>query len=252
MSQQFIKKVIILFLITLVSSRAEAVESTTLMPIGEPVSGMPVLQYTSKFKVPVKARKSGACGWVDLEFDVSKKGKVKQPKVISSSHSYFESSAIKGIKRVFYKPAVDHLGLKTSFKAMRVRVSYFLKEGCEEIFPDKASNYVATHCLKIHYNRSATRDDQVDYYVKNTCSYPVIAAACISGDLRGVGTCKYHLTLEPKKRRWLKFGFIVTARTKVSKQGFACKLDKQKNIRMVDVDIHKFRGTLTAACRGPM
>jgi TonB family protein len=250
MSHQFIKKFIVLFLITLASSGTAAVESTTLIPIGGLTSGMPVLSYSSEFKVPIKARKMGTCGWVDLEFNVSRKGKVKQPKVVSSSHSYFEKSAIKGIKRVFYKPAVDDQGLNTSFKAMRARVSYFLKEGCKQVFPDKASNYVATHCLKIDFNSASFYDKQIDYYVKNTCSYPVIGAACISGNTKQVGTCAYQFILEPKKRRWLKFGLRVTEKTKISKQAFACKLDKQKSIRMVDVNIHKFRGTLTATCRG--
>lgn len=253
MSQQIIKKVIVLFFIALVSSGTEAVESTNLIvPIGEQVSGMPVLQNPGKFKLPINARKSGACGWVDLEFDVSKKGKVKQPKVIMSSHSYFESSAIRGVKRFLYKPAVDHKGLKTSFKAMRTRVFYIFKEGCEEITTDIASNYLATHCLKIDFNKTAMRANQVDYYVKNICAYPVIAAACISGDIRGVATCASQFILEPKKRKWLKYGFTVTERTKVSKKAFACKLDKQKNIRMVDVDIDRLRGTLSAACQATL
>jgi protein TonB len=69
---------------------------------------------------PRKAARAGQEGWVKLEFTVTKDGKVKDPRVISSRpRRVFDRSAIKAIKRWRFRPRTEN-GRPVSRKATQV------------------------------------------------------------------------------------------------------------------------------------
>ena len=80
---------------------------------------------------PRRAAERGLCGWVDVSFTVTASGGTRDPVVIESSSSMFESSAKKAVLKYKYKPRQVG-GKPVDVPGVKIRVSYEMEgqEGC--------------------------------------------------------------------------------------------------------------------------
>jgi len=90
-------------------------------------------EYLPIFKAPPiypkRAASRGLCGWVILEFVVTTSGGVRDPVVIESSSSIFESSAKKAAKKFKYKPRQVG-GKPVEVSGVQNKITFQMEGGC--------------------------------------------------------------------------------------------------------------------------
>ena len=78
---------------------------------------------------PRRAAERGLCGSVDLRYTVTSSGTVRDPEVISSTSSMFESAAKKAALKYKYKPRQVG-GKPVDVPGVEIRVSFEMEGGC--------------------------------------------------------------------------------------------------------------------------
>ncbi|MFT5573886.1 MAG: protein TonB [Cryomorphaceae bacterium] len=78
---------------------------------------------------PRRAAERGLCGYVDLTYTVTSSGSVRDPIVLESSSSMFESSAKKAALKYKYK-ARQVGGKSVDVSGVEIRVRFEMEEGC--------------------------------------------------------------------------------------------------------------------------
>ena len=78
---------------------------------------------------PRRAQERGTCGYVDLSYTVTSSGGVRDPIVLGSSSSMFESAAKKAALKYKYKPRQSG-GKSVDVSGVEIRVRFEMEEGC--------------------------------------------------------------------------------------------------------------------------
>jgi TonB family protein len=84
----------------------------------------PVLKAAPRY--PKKAYKDRVTGWVVVEFSVSKRGFVKNVKVIESSNPIFDQSAIDSAEKFLYLPALEN-GIPVEKEGIKNKIMFELE-----------------------------------------------------------------------------------------------------------------------------
>ena len=82
---------------------------------------IPLLKVTPV--MPKKARKKEIDGYVVLEYDVSKEGKVENVKIVESSNDIFNKTSILAVNKYVYLPKIKG-GMEIETKAIRQKLNY--------------------------------------------------------------------------------------------------------------------------------
>ncbi len=85
---------------------------------------MPIVQVAPNY--PRRAQMRGLEGYVTLEFTVTRQGTVRDPRVIESSNTVFDSSAIDAVMRFRYRPRVID-GEPVDVPGVRFRITFQLE-----------------------------------------------------------------------------------------------------------------------------
>ncbi|MCC5867187.1 MAG: energy transducer TonB [Gammaproteobacteria bacterium] len=85
---------------------------------------MPIVQVAPNY--PRRAQMRGLEGYVTLEFTVTRQGTVRDPRVIDSSNSIFDSAAIDAVMRFRYRPRVID-GEPVDVPGVRFRITFQLE-----------------------------------------------------------------------------------------------------------------------------
>jgi len=72
---------------------------------------------------PRRALDNGLSGSVTIEFTVTKKGRVKRPRVVESTDSVFDKAAIEAVRKFRYKPRVEN-GIAVAAPGVVVRMTF--------------------------------------------------------------------------------------------------------------------------------
>ncbi len=86
---------------------------------------MPIVQVAPNY--PRRAQMRGLEGWVTLEFTVTRQGTVRDPFVVESSNSIFDSAAIDAVMRFRYRPRVID-GEPVDVPGVRFRITFRLED----------------------------------------------------------------------------------------------------------------------------
>ena len=85
---------------------------------------MPIVQVAPNY--PRRAQMRGLEGYVTLEFTVTRQGTVRDPRVIESSNSVFDSAAVDAVMRFRYRPRVID-GEPVDVPGVRFRITFQLE-----------------------------------------------------------------------------------------------------------------------------
>lgn len=85
---------------------------------------MPIVQVAPNY--PRRAQMRGLEGYVTLEFTVTRQGTVRDPRVIDSSNTIFDSAAIDAVMRFRYRPRVID-GEPVDVPGVRFRITFQLE-----------------------------------------------------------------------------------------------------------------------------
>ncbi len=85
---------------------------------------MPIVQVAPNY--PRRAQTRGLEGYVTLEFTVTRQGTVRDPRVVDSSNSVFDSAAIDAVMRFRYRPRVID-GEPVDVPGVRFRITFQLE-----------------------------------------------------------------------------------------------------------------------------
>lgn len=113
---------------------AVAIAGTPIAPIATPEIGpgsgyadgdlLPIVAITPEY--PERAKRSGAEGFVTLEFTVDRRGQVRDPRVLEAEpRGIFERSALQAIERFRYRPRVVN-GKALAVTGVRTRLRFSL------------------------------------------------------------------------------------------------------------------------------
>ncbi|HEX7025693.1 MAG TPA: energy transducer TonB [Gammaproteobacteria bacterium] len=83
----------------------------------------PVLKVAPRY--PKKALDDRLEGWVIVEFDIDKRGRVKNVEAVESSDSLFNTSAIKAAKSFLYLPKIEN-GAPAEVQSVRNKITFAL------------------------------------------------------------------------------------------------------------------------------
>ena len=76
---------------------------------------------------PARAAQMGLEGYVVVQFDVAENGQTMHATAVESSHSIFESAALKAASRLRYKPKVVH-GVPVATTGLRYRFTFEIEK----------------------------------------------------------------------------------------------------------------------------
>jgi len=99
--------------------------SQLLFP-GEDMDVLPLFRVPPQY--PIHAERRGLDGWVDLEFSISKIGRVVDPVVLSAKpKGVFDQAARAAIMKWRYRPKIEH-GSPVKRTGIRVRITFRLQD----------------------------------------------------------------------------------------------------------------------------
>lgn len=94
---------------------------------GEDMEALPLFRVPPQY--PIHAERRGVEGWVDLEFSISKTGRVIDPKVTDAKPAgMFDQAARVAVMKWRYRPKVDR-GSPVERTGVRVRIRFELRDG---------------------------------------------------------------------------------------------------------------------------